>query len=439
MLRLLSNVEEGEIAPSQVYGFIFNEVRGARQAELQLSEVELYDTNDQKINVVEAWNPGGIAAHENEDAMKAIDGDVGTKWIDKNITQPGGSHYSLLMLYLSAATTIKRYDFFTANDRNKRDPISWTFCLEREEDGEKYLQPLHEMALFVPPFERFTSYTNGTGFRWQFPPPPTPPIPPPPPPISPPHPPGTGLHYAFIFTQVRGDVDELQLSEVELYDTYDQKINVVEAWNPGGIAGQESEEAMSAFDGNVDTKWVDTNITRPGRVRESRLLLLLPRATPISRYDFFTANNPWKLDPISWAFCSVHTGGFTDDEEEGEIIGSAYGFGYKVLHEVSMFEPPWGRKSSYTLGAGFRFQHPPPILPPARPPPPPAAPPPPPWPPGTEDTYAFIFTGLRGGPPYELQLSEVELYDLYDQKISVVEAWNPGGVEPNPAEDAEAQ
>ena len=81
--------------------------------------------------MLEASNPDGVEPTPWEGAASAIDGNLATKWLDANITKPGGRHSATLLLSLAAATPVASYDIFTANWPPRRDPSSWTFAVYR--------------------------------------------------------------------------------------------------------------------------------------------------------------------------------------------------------------------------------------------------------------------------------------------------------------------
>ena len=170
--------------------FDFTLARGKYEDGLQLSEVVLYGVDGQRLAVVDAANPGGTQ-RSLQNAGKAIDGNTDTKWYDYGFVANG---YSKLLLTLASYGQLGAYEFTTANDVPKRDPIGWTVSIVRP-TGERV--PLHVVSgdrvdgvIVHVPLERQAKtdrfYVNAP------PPPPAPPTPPPPPspPPSPPYAPG---------------------------------------------------------------------------------------------------------------------------------------------------------------------------------------------------------------------------------------------------------
>ena len=170
--------------------FDFTLARGKYEDGLQLSEVVLYGVDGQRLAVIDAANPGGTQ-RSLQNAGKAIDGNTDTKWYDYGFVANG---YSKLLLTLASYGQLGAYEFTTANDVPKRDPIGWTVSIVRP-TGERV--PLHVVSgdrvdgvIVHVPLERQAKtdrfYVNAP------PPPPAPPTPPPPPspPPSPPYSPG---------------------------------------------------------------------------------------------------------------------------------------------------------------------------------------------------------------------------------------------------------
>ena len=145
-------------------------------------------------------------------------------------------------------------------------------------------------------------------------------------------PPPSGSQYAFRFTGVidEPDATEVQLAEVKLYGVGGQELTVLQTTNPGGAPLRWWDSAPSATDGDISTKWLDLNFTKPGGVRESTLLLTLASAIPVASYDLFTAGSPRGRDPTEWVF-GVYRGGQIE-----------------ALHSVTGLQSPIERYASYT-------------------------------------------------------------------------------------------
>ena len=105
------------------YSYVMFELHAVRDSWadiVQLSEFRLYNQDGTEIAISDADNPGGDSP-SGEDADKAIDGWMGTKWLDFN-------EGNLVFTLASPTSAVGSYDWATANDETGRDPTRWT-CL----------------------------------------------------------------------------------------------------------------------------------------------------------------------------------------------------------------------------------------------------------------------------------------------------------------------
>ena len=92
-----------------------------------LAEVRLYGEGGELLTILGAQCEGcDDSLNENEPAMQAVDGNLGTKWLDAAIANGGVSQ---LVITLEGAVTVAAYTLVTADDVDscKRDPVSWSF------------------------------------------------------------------------------------------------------------------------------------------------------------------------------------------------------------------------------------------------------------------------------------------------------------------------
>ena len=248
--------------------------------------------------------------------------------------------------------------------------------------------------------------------------------------------------YQFVFTSVRGgSTSILSLAEIRLFDIEGKQVIISEANNPGGEYANPFELPQSAIDGNVQSKWLDTNF-----YGEATLRLHLALPVHVAQYELITTAGTaaaWNLkrDPTGWNF-GILRGGET----------------FEVLSTVAGFTPPDDRSTSYGRfysimppappspnlpSPSSPLSIPPPPLFPTRPFPPPYPAPPPhipephaPPPLPTGDMYQFVFTSVRDPSTAMISLSEVWLYDANGDALMMVEALNPGGAHVSEAEGA---
>ena len=160
---------------SEEYRFVFTKVRGGvGWAHIQLQEVRLYGANaSMPLSIASISNPGG-ASPTNQPPADAIDGDLttpGSKWLDLNFGEVGNS---TLLLRMASPQVVAAYGLMTANDVERRDPVSWEFS--RNVEGEWVVMDTQDD--FPAPMARQTWYSvtlPSMGFALYSPPPSAPP------------------------------------------------------------------------------------------------------------------------------------------------------------------------------------------------------------------------------------------------------------------------
>ena len=235
-----------------------------------------YGADGAPLALVNAHNPYGSNPNPMQPPLAAIDGSLQSKWLDAAF--PVTRDASILELVVNASAAVGTYELFTANDVVKRDPVSWSF--ERRTHAGDW-EILAVVSDFDVPLARNASY--GTLYALGPPPSPPPPHPPavppspPAPPAAPPYPP-LPWTYEFVFSALRPwtpPAAEVQISEVRLFGESGERLDIVEASNPGGYPGPgeagQDKTAMAAVDGTDTTKWLDINATAMAHRRRLRL------------------------------------------------------------------------------------------------------------------------------------------------------------------------
>ncbi|MBM3863729.1 MAG: discoidin domain-containing protein, partial [Verrucomicrobia bacterium] len=119
---------------------------------VQLSEFEML-LDGARIAAVSATNPGGSnGASAGEGALKAIDNNPDSKWLDAN-KQP-------LILDFGKPAAANGYRFITSNDGSERDPVSWT--LEGSNDNSTWSIVDQQTAQTVTTNRKAASSTYAT-------------------------------------------------------------------------------------------------------------------------------------------------------------------------------------------------------------------------------------------------------------------------------------
>ena len=91
--------------------------RDPNSDELQIASFEAYDAHGQKLELVDAVNPGGENP-DGEEPQKALDGNPSTKWLD---FRKG----ALECRMANGPSIVTKYALTTANDFEGRDPVRW--------------------------------------------------------------------------------------------------------------------------------------------------------------------------------------------------------------------------------------------------------------------------------------------------------------------------
>ena len=361
------------------------------------------DSEGAAIPIVEAFS-SSTAPYPQQGVASVHDGDNSTKFVDAAFGLNGVQ--STLTVMLPANSEIASYEFITANDNADRDPTSWVLeSVTPGTEGISNRETLHTVTGFEPPTDRQTP----TGKIYLISPPSSPSPPPTPPPV--------GYDYMIRFTDVKGQangfLDGIQLSEIIFYNAAGNPIDVALATNPGGEQ-PENELAQNLFDGSTSSKWFDGNFATNSPMG-SDLVFHIGSLEEVVTYQFVTANDQERRDPVSWQFGIWH--------------GESQGF--EVLSTVTGANAPAARYTSYptTFGAHMPPSMPSPPSPPPSLPYPPYSPPVPPSPPGYS-VYEFEFTAKRYPPVGStdgIQLQALVLVDYNGDMLLVTDVTNPGG------------
>ena len=122
--------------------------------------------------------------------------------------------------------------------------------------------------------------------------------------------------YRFVFhllAETHDDrFDEVSLSEIKLYRADGTEIELVGATNPGGASPDHGREGPSNLvDGEVGTKWLDLEATKPSGEVRSVVDIQMKEPAEVASYQLFTAKGVTWFDPVCWDFGHVIDGAFT--------------------------------------------------------------------------------------------------------------------------------
>ena len=149
-------------------------------SSMQLSEIQLLDGNRERISsgyandwdsVTKGSNGNKFPSGQTPD--KAVDGDVGSKWLDwraglSNSDETRSAAW--LEFRFDEPTKIYGYRWYTANDWAPRDPVAWTLSAFDDDDGTwhvldkvtGYNTPWQRMSLAYECFLNCTDWVNET-------------------------------------------------------------------------------------------------------------------------------------------------------------------------------------------------------------------------------------------------------------------------------------
>ena len=145
------------------YRFIFTQTRGMGSVhdfpEIQLAEIRLNDASGSSVLLpgTLATNSAGRTVYAQQDAAKAIDGHVETKWVDAKFRD--NNHKSVLEITLPSAHAVSSYQLWTANDVVHRDPTSW--FVQMRMANEEWLT-IDRVDAADPPMARLAAYATIT-------------------------------------------------------------------------------------------------------------------------------------------------------------------------------------------------------------------------------------------------------------------------------------
>lgn len=124
-------------------------------------------------------------------------------------------------------------------------------------------------------------------------------------------------YWRFKVDAISGNVDMMQFSELKLYSggadvtstatvTWDTEHTTAKhAGDNKGLPYPDAESPGKAFDGSVDTKWLDwrAGVNESAEVRDSVWLCFdFDEPIAIDKYEWYTANDETGRDPTSWRF-----------------------------------------------------------------------------------------------------------------------------------------
>ena len=133
-----TTISKGEAATTNSYTYFRFKIEGRKGNDngmVQIAELKLYsgdtDITQEKIQQYydsSTVNVDGAKYPDNEAPYKLVDGNIDTKWLDRRL-KDGSSPASLDAVWLavefSEPKQVTKYEWFTANDADARDPAAW--------------------------------------------------------------------------------------------------------------------------------------------------------------------------------------------------------------------------------------------------------------------------------------------------------------------------
>ncbi|MEP1444532.1 MAG: discoidin domain-containing protein [Paraglaciecola sp.] len=256
---------------------------------------------------------------DGEAETKAFDGDVETKWLDHNDWSgaPTVEDPSWVQIQLPEAATVNKLGIVSANDAAARDPEN--FDLLASNDGENWIVLNSWIGeSFDERFERKQfSFGNDLGFSF----------------------------YRLNITKNKGDDTLMQVAEIELlgpqYSSVDHSSAADVVITARNRIGDGEAETM-AFDGNIETKWLDHNdwAGAPTVEDPSWVQLDFSNARIVTSIAITSANDADGRDPENFNLVGSNDGGVT-----WHPISSWIGESFDSRFERKLFE----------MGNGFAY------------------------------------------------------------------------------------
>ena len=133
-----TTISKGEAATTNSYTYFRFKIEGRKGNDngmVQIAELKLYsgDTDITQENIQRYFdsstkNVDNEKYPDNEAPYKLVDGDNDTKWLDRRL-KDGSSSASLDAVWLAVGFSepklVTKYEWFTANDAEARDPAAW--------------------------------------------------------------------------------------------------------------------------------------------------------------------------------------------------------------------------------------------------------------------------------------------------------------------------
>lgn len=228
---------------------------------------------------------------DGESEFKAFDGDINTKWLDHNdwAGAPTEEDPAWIQIQFVDAHAVSSVFITSANDADNRDPEN--FDVLGSNDGENWVK----LASFVG--ESFDERFQRKEFRF-----------------------ANSLEYSYYrlnITKNKGDDTLMQLAEIQfvgpIYASADHtKSGAVASITARNRISDGEAEAM-AFDGDVNTKWLDHNdwAGAPTEEDPSWVQVDFTEAVAVNELAITSANDADNRDPENFNILGSNDGGAT--------------------------------------------------------------------------------------------------------------------------------
>ncbi|WP_448213667.1 discoidin domain-containing protein [Colwellia sp. MEBiC06753] len=253
-------------------------------------------------NIAAATITARFSISESESQYQLFDGDVETKWLDHNDWQgaPTEADPSWMQIDFAEPQAINTMVITSANDAPARDPENFTLVASND-GGETWVTLLDVKGASFD--ERFQAQSFAFANELKY------------------------SSYRFNVTKNAGNDGLMQIAEINFLGPI--YTSLVHSHSGVGVASArnsigDAENQDKAFDGDVNTKWLDHNdwLGAPSEADPSWIQMDFPEAVAVNVVAITSANDASSRDPENFQLLASNDG--SNWEVVGDWVGEAF-------------------------------------------------------------------------------------------------------------------